>query len=382
MSEQNNSPNYVVCQCQHCDGHIEFDANELVEENCIVSCPHCGLETKIGIPTTSLIQPTEPCTVETFNSQQSVVVDYRLGPFSKYTTVLITPPQAKSPEGQELIKLLVEIEQDGFVTEKGLQRLHDWLKTKSDSKIRAIIYLLDLSGKVLGCGKLTMDNRYEMQKAIERVLPKDIRDKIKTKRYRIESQLPPSEATLARIRELGGNPKPGITRNEAFQMESYLESPATENQIAYIRRLGGNPSPQISLQAASDLINELLHSTKATVNQMQFIRDLGENPPKGLSRADAEILIPQLLKKQRESLAKEQSPTPRQMMVVRFWNKTDLMQSSKWEVEQWLTKFYEEDSRRVKAWELFKAEVGDDGSQNDPSLVPLGAGENYLKRFN
>jgi hypothetical protein len=52
MSQPSNqpAPRYVVCDCQHCDGHIEFDANEFAEENSIVPCPHCGLETKIFIP--------------------------------------------------------------------------------------------------------------------------------------------------------------------------------------------------------------------------------------------------------------------------------------------------------------------------------------------
>jgi len=40
MSEQNNQPNYVVCNCQYCDGHIEFNANELDEENSVIPCPH------------------------------------------------------------------------------------------------------------------------------------------------------------------------------------------------------------------------------------------------------------------------------------------------------------------------------------------------------
>jgi len=52
MSEPSNQsePNYVVCHCQHCDGQIEFDANEFSEANSILPCPHCGLETKIAIP--------------------------------------------------------------------------------------------------------------------------------------------------------------------------------------------------------------------------------------------------------------------------------------------------------------------------------------------
>jgi hypothetical protein len=50
QSSEQSTPRYVTCQCQHCDGHIEFDANEFVEESSIVPCPHCGLETKIFIP--------------------------------------------------------------------------------------------------------------------------------------------------------------------------------------------------------------------------------------------------------------------------------------------------------------------------------------------
>lgn len=52
MSQPSNQPvsRYVVCPCQHCDVHIEFDANEFTEENSLVLCPHCGLETKIFIP--------------------------------------------------------------------------------------------------------------------------------------------------------------------------------------------------------------------------------------------------------------------------------------------------------------------------------------------
>jgi DNA-directed RNA polymerase subunit RPC12/RpoP len=41
---------YVTCRCQHCDTGIEFDAAELTEENSMIPCPHCGLETKLFIP--------------------------------------------------------------------------------------------------------------------------------------------------------------------------------------------------------------------------------------------------------------------------------------------------------------------------------------------
>lgn len=29
---EQKQPRYVVCNCQHCDGRIEFDANEFIEK--------------------------------------------------------------------------------------------------------------------------------------------------------------------------------------------------------------------------------------------------------------------------------------------------------------------------------------------------------------
>ena len=434
MSEPSNqpAPRYIVCNCKHCDGHIEFDANEFAEDNSIVPCPHCGLETKIFIPISQVEkEPTdlapsvdsqnalkreglfcgevavkeigtsagsEPLPSQEPQTQISISeADQNPAPianietpilqkhdriiFSKRARFILTPKQCETPIGQELVCLLIEIERDGFVTEQGVRRLNEWLESKSDSKILAILYLLDLSRHVLSCGKLTNDAAFEMQLAIERVLPKPIRRPILLKRYEAQKTLPAGEQIIAEIRKLGGNPPPGLTRLESFQLESNLSSPATENQIAYIRRLGGNPHPTINLQEASDLIQELLHSVKATEKQLDFIRSLGGNPPWGLSRAGAEELIPRLLAEEHEKQAREKSPTSRQMMVLRFWNRTDLLNASQWEVEKWLTQFYNEDPRRKEAWEVFKKENGDDGSQHDPSWVPIGVGESYLVKL-
>src|SRR5260221_14232399 len=39
----------VKCSCQHCSDYIEFDSDDLAEENCVVPCPHCGQQTKLFI---------------------------------------------------------------------------------------------------------------------------------------------------------------------------------------------------------------------------------------------------------------------------------------------------------------------------------------------
>lgn len=45
------TPRYVICPCQHCSGHIEFDASDFAkEETRAAECPHCNLETIIFVP--------------------------------------------------------------------------------------------------------------------------------------------------------------------------------------------------------------------------------------------------------------------------------------------------------------------------------------------
>ena len=53
VSRETESNQIVNCPCQQCGGEIGFDAGELVEENSLVPCPHCGAETKLVIPPTA-----------------------------------------------------------------------------------------------------------------------------------------------------------------------------------------------------------------------------------------------------------------------------------------------------------------------------------------
>jgi hypothetical protein len=516
MSQPSNqpAPRYVVCDCQYCDGHIEFDANEFAEENSIVPCPHCGLETKIFIPISQAekVPPKLPSSVASPNTARregffcgtSEILQERVGdenpvasapdltedqirsvgkrqnddmaaklyhegdqdmamslddarryiadprfklmnpetgvrftpatleafikakqlqkknenskvqpnegqssppilkkeipvPYywrdklqqknamgkSKPARITLTRAQCEIPIVQELISLLIEIKKDGFVNDHGACRLIEWLEAKYDPDIPAFYFLLDTARMALAQGALSpktaseMKIAIELQVAIERVLPNHIREPIVAKRIEVEEQLrnnlPASEGLLDRIRELGGKPPKGITAAEAYELKEKLYHQPTEKQLDYIRALGVNPPPDLTRYTAIDLIDKLLHSTKATERQFQYIRDLGGNPPTGLNHADAGEMIKQLLARQQ--------PTPRQMMILRFWNKTDLMQSSKDEVAAWLEQFYNEDPRRKEAWENFKKENGDDGSQHDPAWVPIGVGESYLVKL-
>jgi hypothetical protein len=57
---------YVTCQCQYCNGGIEFDASGLAEgETSTTECPHCHLETVIYVPP-SQTPPPVPSTVQKY----------------------------------------------------------------------------------------------------------------------------------------------------------------------------------------------------------------------------------------------------------------------------------------------------------------------------
>jgi hypothetical protein len=63
---QQATPHYVKVACEHCAGGIEFDGNQLADgETCLVQCPHCRLDTTIFVPEEGELPPvtcdTQPC---------------------------------------------------------------------------------------------------------------------------------------------------------------------------------------------------------------------------------------------------------------------------------------------------------------------------------
>ena len=54
-----NTPSlqFMTCVCQNCPGHIEFEATHSGES---ITCPHCGLETKLYVPQDALTEPPAP----------------------------------------------------------------------------------------------------------------------------------------------------------------------------------------------------------------------------------------------------------------------------------------------------------------------------------
>ncbi len=58
--ENPTEDNYITCHCQRCDGNIEFNANDLENDELrVVDCPHCNSKTIIFVPTPSMYRSAD-----------------------------------------------------------------------------------------------------------------------------------------------------------------------------------------------------------------------------------------------------------------------------------------------------------------------------------
>ena len=112
----------------------------------------------------------------------------------------------------------------------------------------------------------------------------------------------------------------------------------------------------------------------ATENQLDVLEQATKSRPVGLTRGQASEAITRLFN--------DQTASNRQIMFLRFCDRLDLVAKSRSEIASWMDNFIHEDYARWQAWELFKTEYTDDGSQRDPSFVPIGCCSKYLEKVN
>jgi len=335
MNEQANppTPRYVTCRCQHCDGHIEFDANELTEENSIVPCPHCSLETKIAIPTTApLIQePDAPATPPAipprivtyplesdgapryvicycencageirFDANSLIVIGNKIPcPHCGLQTGIFAP--------QEEPKIIPAVatsnsKTSGVFSHKRVRFTKGTRVALTPTQRASPVgkELLDLLRDVVHDGLISeggvrrlnawLDGKTESDipaiKFLLQISDRILRTgKVTTAKafemhFAIERVLP---------KEIRGQVKE--TRQEAW-LHSPLKPKATDAQLKYIRALGGTPPPGINISEASLLIEKLLEESTSPSeqsgieNQFEAIRALGETPPAELTHTD------------------------------------------------------------------------------------------------
>lgn len=237
-------------------------------------------------------------------------------PPSPRKRVTLTKSQLVDPLARQLLALLKDVVEDGELALGEVQRLSVWFdQTKKASQLPAVQFLSERVADILADGRITLEERLDLLEAIERVMPPAERREAKAKRLAAAAMTSSPQATVT-------------------PFDEWEPRPATERQLDYIQALGGVPDTGLTLDEASALI---------------------------------------------DSLKRRPPPSPRQLMVLRFWNKLELARGTRQTVSAWMDQWYAEDARRVAAWEFFKAQTGDTGDANDPDRVPVGAGYEYLR---
>lgn len=87
----------------------------------------------------------------------------------------LTKTQLATPAGVELLSLCEGIVSDGRVTETEITDLRDWLNRNRDSGLPSQDFLAATVERILADGQITPDELAELHKALETVLPPDLR---------------------------------------------------------------------------------------------------------------------------------------------------------------------------------------------------------------
>ncbi len=239
--------------------------------------------------------------------------------------VTLTKKDAESPWGQRLIHQILAVSHDGELTIDEVRIVHARLREGPPTS-NAIAFLRALTTNILADGVLDAIETYELRRAMERVVPKTVRMQltellsgIGLPTTEIEDDEDQRDAP-SRSRRLAGD---------------WRSDPVTQRQLSFIRELGGNANERMTKGAASELIDDLL-----------------ERRP----------------------------PTPRQLMLLRFFDRVDMAKRTKEEVSVWIDEFYATDERYERAWDQFKVDVGDDRTIRDPQSVPIGEYRKYMRR--
>jgi hypothetical protein len=101
--------------------------------------------------------------------------------------VTLTKSQLSTERGAELFKILCEITQDGILTDAEVERLKAWLDTSGAASLPSEKALTDLLGRLFANGKISRDERRELQKEIERILPPSQRAEAKQAREHLDA---------------------------------------------------------------------------------------------------------------------------------------------------------------------------------------------------
>jgi hypothetical protein len=113
----------------------------------------------------------------------------------------ITKLQRQTAAAAELISLCQTVTEDGHLADEEIAGLQQWLIDHRRGDLPAIAFLLETVDIVIADGKITPEERRDLYRAIETVLPPDIRQSVRgtrTSAERLAKQEARSQKELAR----------------------------------------------------------------------------------------------------------------------------------------------------------------------------------------
>lgn len=106
--------------------------------------------------------------------------------FSKRTRLSLTKTDIQAGVGAELLVLCQSMTEDGSLSEDEVNELKLWLDQNRSSDLPSIALLSTLVEHIIADGKVTKEEQKELYRAIERVLPIEVRQKAIAKRKAVE----------------------------------------------------------------------------------------------------------------------------------------------------------------------------------------------------
>jgi hypothetical protein len=100
--------------------------------------------------------------------------------------VSLTKAQRTTAVGAELLSLCQTITSDGSLSAEEVEALRDWLDANRTEELPSIDHLVTVVQQIIADGMVTAEERRELFKAIETVLPADVRSIAKNARRTVE----------------------------------------------------------------------------------------------------------------------------------------------------------------------------------------------------
>jgi hypothetical protein len=101
--------------------------------------------------------------------------------------ISLTKAQLQTAAGAELLALCQSVTEDGSLSKEEIIGIRDWLVRNRDVELPSVQFLFETLKSILADGKVTKEERTELYKAIETVLPPEARKQAKEQRKQVEA---------------------------------------------------------------------------------------------------------------------------------------------------------------------------------------------------